>query len=152
METIIASLIGAVVSLLLALIAIGPLLRALGKQLEVHEKDSAGRKGALSKEHDDLSKGLSHVQAAVTFLKEGRIADDARREVIKGQALEAQKALEVLNATLSRLADLETELAEVKEENMALKKENAALRQRCDSLYQVRGQDQSLAEEEEPEV
>lgn len=150
MDTIIAALIGISGTLLVALLAVGPLLKALGKQIEVHDNDSSGRKGELSKEHAGLSKGLSGVQSDITFLKEGRIADEARRETMKTQALDTQKALDVLNTALGQMADQRAELdklqkenAKLQEENTALLKENAILRQ---ELEQGQGRDEEELE------
>ena len=85
METIITALIGAVVSLLVALFAIGPKLKAIGTQLKTHDNDSCTRKTELSSEHELLARDLSTITGTVTYLKEGRIADEARRESMKGQ-------------------------------------------------------------------
>lgn len=140
METIIASLISIAGTLLVALIALGPKLKALEKQIEVewqslgklvevHDKDSVGRKGELSREHDGLAKELSGVQMDITFLKDGRIADEARRESLKSQVLDTQKAMDVLNASLTHMAELEDKLTKAKMEIAVLQKENASLQE-----------------------
>ena len=136
METIITALSGAVVSLLVALFAIGPKLKAIGTQLKTHDNDSCTRKTELSSEHELLARDLSTITGTVTYLKEGRIADEARRESMKGQMLDSQKALVVLEASLSQMADLNARLSEAKKEIAALQKENDDLRRENATLHQ----------------
>lgn len=133
METIVAALIGGFVTLLVAFLAVGPKLKALSKQVEVHDKDSVGRKQELSKEHEMLSKifgdTLSRIHGAVSFLKEGRIADEAKRDSAKGQASDMQKAMDSLQNCLLHMLDLESKMGEVLQENYNLRLEIDALRQ-----------------------
>lgn len=151
METIIAALVGALTTLLVALFAIGPKLTAVGTQINTHDNASCTRKSELSKEHESLAKGISAITGTVTYLKEGRIADEARRESMKGQMLEPQKALDVLNASLSHMVELEGKLSEAKEqiaelqkENHALRQENADLRQELDKSLEQDGEELEL--------
>lgn len=139
METIVVALIGGVVTLLVALFAVGPKLSALGKQLEGHNKESDSRKAFLSTEHGALSKDLSYIHNTVTYLKEDRLKEIGQREAMKGQTLETHKALDVLNTSLAHMANLEAKLAEARQEISALRSENEALRR---ELASEKGQEE----------
>lgn len=133
-ETIIAALITGVLAFIAAIFGLRPMLEALGKQLETHNKDSEGRKGSLSKEHDGLSKTLDNLTGTVVYLKDERLKELGQREALRGQELEAQKALSVLEAALSITADLKMQLAAAQQENAALKQERHELRARIQHL------------------
>lgn len=69
---------------------------------------------------------------------------------MKGQMLDSQKALAVLEASLSQMADLNARLSEAKKEIAALQKENDDLRRENANLQeQVQSFDRS---EEEIEI
>lgn len=142
METIIAAGITAIITLLITLIGIAPKLAALEKQISELEKSNNRLKESLSGEHQGLSRehqglsaehqaltnGLRDNQTTLTFLKEEQLKAQARQELLRAQEPDAQKALEVLQLTLSRVAELERQLQVVRAENQALREENAKLR------------------------
>ena len=55
---------------------------------------------------------------------------------MKGQMLDSQKALAVLEASLSQMADLNARLSEAQKEIAALQKENDDLRRENATLHQ----------------
>lgn len=129
--------------------------RKADKTLAVHEEKSNTRKAELAGDHrelltrhNNLSKELSDIQADVTFLKDGRIADEARREAMKKQELDPQKALDTLHISLSQMADVRSELDKAKKEIAALQKENASLQQENAILRRKLAQSQDRDEEE----
>ncbi len=126
METLACAIIAAGAAVASAIITAAASSRRVDKNLALHDEKSAGRKQALSADHENLSRDLEHIFQDVVFLRDGRIADEARREVLKGQALDSQKALDVLHASLTHMAELERQLAEAREEIATLQ---AALQQ-----------------------
>ncbi len=155
METLVCAIIAAGAAVASAIITSAASTRRVDKNLAIHDKGSENRKDALSaehtglsKEHAGLSKDLSLISQSITFLRDGRIADEARRESMKRQALDPQKALDVLNISLSRTAELEDELARAKEEITRLQEENTVLRQENTRLHKESAQDRGQEEEE----
>ena len=117
---------------------------------EVRQKELSGEHAQLLFRQNSLSNEVTAIKGTVTYLKEGRIADEARRESMKGQMLDSQKALVVLEASLSQMADLNARLSEAKKEIAALQKENDDLRRENANLQeQVQSFDRS---EEEIEI
>ena len=135
METMIAAGMTAIVTLLIALIGIVPRLNGISKDSERNKQD-------LSREHQDLKSlgstlagNIKETQTTLTFLKEERLKEQSRQALLRSQQPDAQKALEVLQLTLSRVAELERQLQQAQSEKQALQQEIAALRQEIHCLH-----------------
>lgn len=69
METIIAALITVAVSLLLALLAVGPKLKALGERIQVNKDAMQPHKDLLSQEHKGITKGIDELKSRLNIFK-----------------------------------------------------------------------------------
>ena len=90
-------------------------------------------------EQSGVLKDLSEIEKGVTYLKEDRLKELGQRVAMKGQLLDTQKALDVLNTSLLHMADLEAKLSDAQKEIFTLKTENKELR---DALLHERDDDE----------
>lgn len=114
LETIIAALITAVASLLLALLAVGPKLDSLKQATQLH-------KDMLSREHNGISEKISALKQPLEFLRDAQMKEDARREEAKGQDRDVQKALDILSAQQRYVQELEQKVRSLEAENRQLR-------------------------------
>ena len=125
MEQIIAAGITAIVTLVVALVAVGLALKILGKDVESHAEN-------LSRDHHDLDSSIKEAKEATrgdiaeladmtAYLRDEQMKAEARREALKEQSLDVQKAVDLLTALADRVVSLE-------QENIALREENRRLR------------------------
>lgn len=153
METLSAAVIAAGAAIAAAILTAIISNRKLDKTLAVHEEASKGRRQKLShgqedlsKEHFGLSKEIQMGNATLTFLKEERLKEAARQEVLKGQELKVEETALLLRVTNQTIAELRREILELKERNAVLQRENQALRQN------IQAQSQSQKPDLEPEL
>lgn len=153
MKTIIAALITAIVSLVLALISIRPQIKGLGKDAQ-HHKD------LLSMEHADLSKNLTRESANISnsvadlkkpleFLQAARLKEEGRIEQAKGQALDMQKIMDQLLARERYIGELEQTVQHLKSENQKLHERCFILNNDCQPQL---GNQPADREPDEPEL
>ncbi|MEA4954830.1 MAG: hypothetical protein VB096_04885 [Pseudoflavonifractor sp.] len=172
MDALAGSILAAGAAVVAAIIAGVFGSRKIDKDLAVHEEKDDQRKLILSSEHQRilggqdgvlkdltqvhgalskdltqvqgaLSKDIAQIQDTVTYLKEDRMKELWQRENMKGQSLEMQNAVNVLQAGMHHIAEREArlvsaekdlaaaekKLAAAVEELAQLRKENAVLRQ-----------------------
>lgn len=120
MEQIIAACITAIVTLIVALIAVGPALRSTRADMK-HYADN------LARDHNDLKdaqktvrQDIAQAAGVASFLRDAQIREDERREQLKGQQLDIQKTVDTLVAQQKYIDEL-------KRENEALRRENLRL-------------------------
>ena len=121
METIIAALITAVASLLLALLTVGPKLNALGEKVASNKEVAQHNKEQLSKEHGSIQNSIADLKRPLEFLRDAQMKEDARREEAKGQDRDVQKALDILSAQQRYVQDLEQKVQSLEAENQRLR-------------------------------
>lgn len=160
MKTIIAALITAVASLVLALISIRPQIKGLRKDAQ-HHKD------LLSMEHADLSKNLTKESTNISnsvadlkkpladlkkpleFLQAARLKEEGRIEQAKGQALDIQKIVDQLLTRERYIGELEQKVQYLETENQKLHDRCLILNNGCQSRLGNRPADH---EPDEPEL
>ena len=153
MKTIIAALITAVASLVLALLAVRPQIKGLGKDVQ-HHKD------LLSMEHADLSKNLTRESTNISnsvadlkkpleFLQAARLKEEGRIEQAKGQALDIQKIVDQLLTRERYIGELEQKVQYLETENQKLHDRCLILNNGCQSRLGNRPADH---EPDEPEL
>lgn len=114
-ETIIAALITGGITLIIALIAIGPKLKALDSDLEKH-------KSSLSAEHANIRDDLKGIKEPVTYLRDEKMKAEVRRQQINEKAIDVQKIIDQLLTQQHYVIELEQKVANLTEENQQLKR------------------------------
>ena len=113
-ETIIAALITGGVTLIIALIAIGPKLKELSKDLQKH-------KNSLSVEHVNIRDDLKGIKEPVTYLKDEQLKAEARRQQMSEKPIDVQKIIDQLLVQERYVGELEQKVANLTAENQQLK-------------------------------
>ncbi len=128
MEQIIAAGITAVVTLLVALLAVGPKIENIGKDIKNQTNHLEGRADGLERDHQDIRReqqvvrqDIAQVAGVAAFLRDAQMKEEARRENLQGQQLDAQKVIDTLTVLMDHVADLERENKELREENAKLR-------------------------------
>lgn len=121
METIIAALITAAASLLLALLTVGPKLNALGEKAASNKEAAQHNKELLSKEHGSIQNSIADLKQPLEFLRDAQMKEDACREAAKGQTLDMQKILDILSAQQRYVQELEQKVQRLEAENRQLR-------------------------------
>lgn len=121
METIIAALITAVVSLLLALLAVGPKLKMLGMKVEVNKDAMKQHQESLSKEHTGITDGIAELKKPIEYLQAMQLKEEGRKEQAKGQALDMQQTIDRLLAQQRYVEELEQKVQRLEMENQSLR-------------------------------
>lgn len=134
METIIAALITGVVSLLLALIAVGPKLKSLGERIKGNKDAMQQHKDMLSKEHTNIVDGIAELKRPVEYLQAMQLKEEGRREQAKGQALDMQQTIDRLLAQQRYVEELEQKVQRLEMENQSLRDRHSFIDEEIDRL------------------
>ena len=121
METIIAALITAVVSLLLALLAVGPKLKMLGIKVEINKDAMKTHQESLSREHTGIPDGIAELKKPIEYLQAMQLKEEGRKEQAKGQALDMQQTIDRLLAQQRYVEELEQKVQRLEMENQSLR-------------------------------
>ena len=143
MDALAVAIISAGAAIAAALITAVLSTRKMDKTLAVHDERSTAHKDRLchehekrEKEHGSMMQQMTSMGGGISFLREERLKEAARQEVLRQQHLDIAKTMDVLNAMQEQLADSVREVKDLRERlavaNAEIVRLNGALQEQED--------------------